>query len=255
MQIASKAALVTGGASGLGAACARALHQAGASVVIADLDETRGAALAADLGSPASFLRTDVTSAESAQQAVDFVLARHRRLDILIHCAGIAPPGRILGKVGPLPLDAFARVVAVNLTGTFNMARLAAAAMDRNEPTDSGERGVIVLTSSVAAFEGQIGQCAYAASKAGVAGLVLPMARDLARHSIRVAAIAPGIFDTPLLAGLPEPARVSLGQSVPFPPRLGSPAEFASLAVHAISNGYLNGAVIRLDGALRMAPK
>jgi NAD(P)-dependent dehydrogenase (short-subunit alcohol dehydrogenase family) len=249
MRIASKTALVTGGASGLGAACARALHSAGARVATADL---KGAGAAPE-GSLA--IEADVTSPESMQSAVERTRERFGRLDILVHCAGIAPPGRILGKEGPLALEAFARVVTVNLVGTFNAARLAAAAMAANDPDEGGERGVIVLTSSVAAYEGQIGQCAYAASKAGVAGLTLPMARDLARNAIRVVSIAPGIFDTPLLASLPEAARLSLGEAVPHPARLGRPEEFAALACHAVENGYLNGEVIRLDGALRMGPR
>ncbi|MEZ5356984.1 MAG: SDR family NAD(P)-dependent oxidoreductase [Bryobacteraceae bacterium] len=255
MQIPSKTAFVTGAASGLGAACARALAAAGASVVIADRDREAGPAQAAAISPEAVFLETDVTDPASVETALSQTRDRFSRIDILVHCAGIAPPGRILSKDGPLPLDAFARVVNVNLIGSFNVSRLAAAAMALNTPDSSGERGVIVLTSSIAAFEGQIGQCAYAASKAGVAGLTLPMARDLARHAIRVVAVAPGIFDTPLLASLPDAARHSLGESVPFPPRLGDPAEFAALVRHIVENPYLNGEVIRLDGALRMAPR
>jgi NAD(P)-dependent dehydrogenase (short-subunit alcohol dehydrogenase family) len=259
---AAAVAIVSGGASGLGAACVRMIAEAGGRTVIADIDEPRARALAAELaastGAAASIaVGTDVCSAASAEAAIAAALDRFGRLDIAIHCAGIAPPRRLLGKDGsPMPLDDFARVIGVNLTGAFNMSRVAAAAMARNPPDpESGERGVIINTASIAAFEGQIGQIAYAASKAGVAGMTLPMARDLARHAIRVMAIAPGIFDTPLLAGLPEEARASLAAGVPFPPLLGRPDQFASLAKHIIENAYLNGEVIRLDAALRMGPK
>jgi len=256
MKIEFKVALIGGGASGLGAACARMISEAGGYVAIADVDAARGAAEAERLANETLFVRTDVTQAESVEAAVAATVERFGRLDILINCAGIAPPQRLIGKDGsPMPLEAFARVIAVNLTGSFNMARVAAAAMAKNTPDESGERGVIVNTSSIAAYEGQIGQIAYAASKAGIAGMTLPMARDLARHGVRVMTIAPGIFDTPLLAGLPEEARTSLAAGVPFPAALGQPAQFAALARHIIENAYLNGEVIRLDAALRMGPK
>ena len=256
MRIENKIALISGGASGLGAACARMIAEAGGFVAIADVDAERGTALAAEISSDAVFLRTDVTQAASSEAAVAAALARFGRIDIAINCAGIAPPQRMIGKDGsPMPLEAFARVIGVNLIGTFNMARVAAATMVKNAPDEHGERGVIVNTASIAAFEGQIGQVPYAASKAGVAGMTLPMARDLARHAIRVMTIAPGIFDTPLVAVLPEAARASLAAGVLFPQALGQPAQFAALARHIIENTYLNGEVIRLDAALRMGPK
>lgn len=251
MQIKGSAFLVTGGSSGLGAACVRLLAQAGGRVVIADLDRQRGEQLAAELGPAAQFVAADVTD----EAAVHAAIGAAAGLRGVVHCAGVALAERVLGKTGPHSLDAFARVVHINLVGSFNVARLAAAALAQAPPGPDGERGAIVLTASVAAFEGQIGQAAYAASKGGVAALTLPLARELARHGIRVVSIAPGLFDTPLLAGLPEPARQSLGQQVPFPPRLGRPDEFAALVRHVFENPMLNGTVIRLDGALRMAPK
>ena len=256
MKIENKIALIGGGASGLGAACAEMIAEAGGYVVIADLDAERGGAMAARLANDALFVRTDVTQAESAEATLAAALARFGRIDIAINCAGIAPPHRLIGKDGsPMPLEAFARVIQVNLIGSFNMARLTAAAMAKNEPDEHGERGVIIHTASIAAYEGQIGQIPYAASKAAIAGMTLPMARELARHAIRVVTIAPGVFDTPLVAGLPEPVRASLAEAVPFPHKLGQPAQFGALARHIIENGYLNGEVIRLDAALRMGPK
>lgn len=254
MKIEGSVAIVAGGASGLGGACSRMIVERGGSAVIADLNEAAGTAAASQLGPRAIFVRVDVTSEEAAT-AVQAALGRWGRLDIAINCAGIAPPRRILGKEGAMPLAEFRKTIEVNLVGSFNICRLAAEAMARNEPGADGERGVIINTASVAAFDGQIGQCAYAASKAGIAGMTLPMARDLARHAIRVMTIAPGIFDTPLLAGLPEEARASLAAAVPFPQRLGDPAEFAQLARTVIENPYLNGETIRLDAALRMGPK
>jgi NAD(P)-dependent dehydrogenase (short-subunit alcohol dehydrogenase family) len=251
MHIADSTFLVSGGGSGLGAACVRTLLAAGGNVVIADVNEAAGNALAAELGPRARFVRTDVTDAASVRAAVQ----TSGSLRGAVNCAGIGLAERILGKTGPHDLEAFARVIRVNLIGTFNVLRLVGEAISRAEPTTSGERGVIVNTASVAAFDGQIGQAAYAASKGGVVALTLPAARELARSGIRVMTIAPGIFDTPLLAGLPEAARQSLGQQVPFPPRLGRPDEFAALVRHVIENEMLNGEVIRLDGALRMAPK
>lgn len=246
--------IVTGGGSGLGAATAGALAAGGASVVLADVNADAGRATASDIGERARFVETDVTSGASAQGAVDAAIETFGGVRGLINCAGIATATRVVGRDGPQPLDEFARVVEVNLIGTFNMIRLVGAAMIDNEPTDSGERGVIVNTASVAAFEGQIGQAAYAASKGGVAAMTLPVAREFARHGIRVATIAPGIFDTPMMAGLPEKARESLGQQVPFPSRLGRPDEYAALGLHIVANEMLNGEVIRLDGAIRMAP-
>jgi NAD(P)-dependent dehydrogenase (short-subunit alcohol dehydrogenase family) len=254
MQLAQHAFLITGGASGLGGACVRRFVNQGASVVIADVNDEAGQALAGEFGDRTRFAHTDVTDEASVQQAIDAALS-FGPLSGVVQCAGIIQGEKILGKDTPHSLAAFAKVVGVNLIGTFNVLRLAAAAMAKNTPSAGGERGVIINTSSVAAFEGQIGQAAYAASKGGVASLTLPAARELARHGIRVIAIAPGIFDTPMLAGLPEPVRTSLGQQTPFPPRLGRPEEFAALAQHIIENEMLNGTVIRLDGAIRMTPK
>jgi 3-hydroxyacyl-CoA dehydrogenase / 3-hydroxy-2-methylbutyryl-CoA dehydrogenase len=253
MRIDGSGALVAGGASGLGQATARALHAAGARVVIADLNEEAGAALAEELGERASFQPTDVTDPTSVQAAVDAAAAVAGGLRISVCCAGIGWAERLAGQRGPHQLKSFDRVVGVNLIGTFNVLRVVAAAMLENEPAAaSGERGVCVNTASIAAFDGQVGQIAYAASKGGIVGMTLPAARDLAVAGIRVCAIAPGTFDTPLLASLPEASRVALGQAVPFPSRLGRPDEFAALAVHIVENEMLNGEVIRLDGALRM---
>jgi NAD(P)-dependent dehydrogenase (short-subunit alcohol dehydrogenase family) len=246
---------VTGGSSGLGAACGRTLAGAGGKVVIADLHKAGGESLAAELGARVRFVASDVTDEASVQNAVTTSLQALGGLHGVINCAGIGIAEKVLGKAGPHPLAAFAKVVSVNLIGTFNVIRLAAAAMSQATPTAGGERGVIVNTASVAAYDGQIGQAAYSASKGGVVSMTLPIARELARFGIRVMTIAPGIFDTPMLAGLPEPARQSLGQQVPFPPRLGRPDEYAALVRHIIENEMLNGEVIRLDGALRMAPK
>src|SRR5262245_58880696 len=255
MQISGKAFLVSGGGSGLGAACVRMLASAGGRVVIADLNRTAADSLANELGTNVRAAATDVTDEASVQAAVDLAVKEFGGLHGAICCAGIALAERILGKTGPHALAAFSKVIAVNLIGTFNVMRLAAAAMSTGQPDADGERGVIVTTASVAAFEGQIGQAAYAASKGGVVSLTLPAARELARFGIRVVAIAPGTFDTPLLAGLTEAARQSLGQQVPFPPRLGRPDEFAALVRHILDNQMLNGAVIRLDGAMRMGAK
>jgi NAD(P)-dependent dehydrogenase (short-subunit alcohol dehydrogenase family) len=251
MRIDGTSAIVTGGASGLGLATATELAAAGAHVVIADLPASAGEDRAKDIGG--SFAPLDVTDESAVQQAVATATAQ-APLRIVVNCAGIGTPGRVLGKQGVLPLDQFERVIRVNLIGTFNVIRLAVAAMVEAEPVD-GERGVIVNTASVAAFDGQIGQAAYSASKGGIVGMTLPIARDLADKLIRVCTIAPGIMDTPMLAGLPEPARESLGKQVPHPARLGSPIEYAALARHIVENGYLNGEVIRLDGAIRMAPR
>jgi NAD(P)-dependent dehydrogenase (short-subunit alcohol dehydrogenase family) len=256
MQIDGSGALVAGGASGLGEATARALHAAGASVMIADLNEDKGAALAAELGERGSFVRTDVTDADSVEAAVQAAVdAGPAELRISVCCAGIGWAERVAGKRGPHQLAPFETVIKVNLIGTFNVLRFAAAAIGQNEPTSAGERGVCINTASIAAFDGQIGQVSYSASKGGIVGMTLPAARDLASVGIRVCTIAPGTFDTPLLAALPEAARDELGRSIPFPSRLGRPDEFAALALHIVENEMLNGEVIRLDGALRMPPK
>jgi 3-hydroxyacyl-CoA dehydrogenase / 3-hydroxy-2-methylbutyryl-CoA dehydrogenase len=257
MRIDRSGALVVGGASGLGEAAARALHARGAHVLVADLDAPRGEALVAELGERARFAAADVTQPDQLQAAV--ALAADQApggLRISIHCAGIGHAERLARPRGAHAAESFERVVAVNLVGTFHALRLASLAMLANDPDSaSGERGVIVNTASIAAYDGQIGQVAYAASKGGVVALTLPAARDLAASAIRVCAIAPGLFDTPLLAGLPAEARSQLATSIPFPPRLGAPAEFAELACHIVENEMLNGEVIRLDGALRMAPR
>jgi NAD(P)-dependent dehydrogenase (short-subunit alcohol dehydrogenase family) len=255
MRIATSTFLVTGGASGLGGATARRLVEAGGNVVILDVNEKAGEELSGELGERARFVRTDVTREEDVKRAVLLAKESFSSLRGVVNAAGIATAEKVLGKNGPHPLDLFERTIRINLVGTFNVVRLAAAALAAEPPDSEGERGVIVLTASVAAYEGQIGQAAYSASKGGIVGLTLPIARELARSGIRVMTIAPGIFDTPLLAGLPEAARVSLGQQVPFPSRLGRPDEYAALVEHIIENGMLNGGVIRLDGALRMAPK
>ncbi len=255
MRIAGSSALITGGASGLGAATARRLAQMGARIVVADLNREAGATLVRELGEDARFVETDVADEISMLEAVETVGAGNNGLHILVCCAGIATAEKVLGKEGLLDLKRFRRVIDVNLVGTFNALRLVAERMARNEPNQEGERGVIITTASVAAFEGQIGQAAYSASKAGIAGMTLPIARELARFGIRVVSIAPGIFDTPLLAALPEPARLSLGRQVPFPSRLGRPDEFAALVQHIVENPMLNGETIRLDGAIRMAPR
>ena len=255
MEIRDRVFLVTGGASGLGEASARMLVAAGGRVVIADLRREEGEALAAEFGPAARFARTDVADEASGAAAVAVAVEAFGALHGLVNCAGIVIGERILGRGGPHPLAAFARVVNVNLVGTFNMLRLAAAAMAPGEPDAGGERGVVVNTASIAAFDGQIGQAAYAASKAGIAGLTLPAARELARQGIRVVTIAPGIFATPMMAGMPPEVQASLGSTVPFPARLGRPEEFAALVRHIVENSMLNGEVIRLDGALRMAPK
>ena len=252
MQIQNNVFIVTGGASGLGAATARMITEAGGRVVIADVQVDAGTALAQELGG--QFVKCDVTSEADGQAAVAAAVAMGT-LRGLVNCAGVAPAVKTVGKDGPHPLDVFQRTVNINLVGTFNMARLAADAMSKTEAGDSGERGVIINTASVAAFDGQMGQCAYGASKAAVAGMTLPMARDLARNGVRVMTIAPGIFETPMLMGMPEEVRESLGKMVPFPPRLGRATEYAHLAKAIIENTMLNGETIRLDGAIRMQPK
>jgi 3-hydroxyacyl-CoA dehydrogenase / 3-hydroxy-2-methylbutyryl-CoA dehydrogenase len=255
MQIEGSSAIVTGGASGLGEAVARRLHGLGASVVIADLNDERGNALAAELGDGARFAHVDVTKPDDLEAAVAVAAERDGGLRISVHCAGVGWAEKLASKRGAHQLQPFETVVAVNLVGTFNALRLSATRMLVNDPNDGGERGVCVNTASIAAFDGQIGQIAYSASKGGVVGMTLPAARDLASAGIRVCTIAPGLFDTPLLAALPQEARDALGAQVPFPPRLGRSSEYAQLAVQIIENEMLNGEVIRLDGALRMSPR
>jgi NAD(P)-dependent dehydrogenase (short-subunit alcohol dehydrogenase family) len=247
--------LVSGGASGLGAATARMVAGAGGRVVLADLKADEGAALAKELGAQARFVRCDVTDEASGTAAVKAAVDAFGAVHGLVNCAGIVHAERIVGKDGPHTLAGFQRAIAINLVGTFNLIRLAAQAMERNQPNGEGERGVIVNTASVAAFDGQIGQAAYAASKAAVVGMTLPVARELARQGIRVMTIAPGIFETPMMASLTPEVQASLGRMVPFPPRLGRPAEFARLVRAIVENPMLNGETIRLDGAIRMAPK
>lgn len=253
MDLTGASALVTGGASGLGLATARRLAAAGAAVTVVDLPGSAGAEIAAELGG--TFAAADVTDPAQVAAAVE-VAAGAGALRVVVNCAGIAPPAKVLDRDGePTPLDGFERIVRVNLIGTYNVLSQASAAMARTEPTADGERGVIVNTASVAAFDGQIGQPAYAASKGGVHAMTLPVARELARHAIRVVTIAPGIMETPMLMGLPQAAQDSLGQQVPHPQRLGKPDEYARLVMAIVDNGYLNGETIRLDGAIRMAPK
>jgi len=255
MELRGSTFLVTGGASGLGAATVRMAAGAGSNVVISDLDETRGKALAEELGDAARFVRTDVTGEASGERAVANAIEAFGAVHALVNCAGIVHGEKVVGKEGPHALASFVRAVNINLIGTFNLIRLAAQAMAKNPPNDDGERGVIVNTASVAAFDGQIGQAAYSASKAGLVGMTLAVARELARYGIRVMTIAPGVFETPMVGQIPPDIAEALGKAVPFPPRLGRPAEFASLVGEIIRNPMLNGEVIRLDGAIRMAPK
>ena len=255
MEIRNGTFIVTGGGSGLGAAVSAALVEAGGNVVVADVNRAAGEKVAAGLGGRARFAPTDVTSEESVKAAVALAADAFGPLRGAINCAGVAVAEKLLGRDGPHSLASFAFCINVNLVGTFNVVRLAAEAIAAAEPLPSGERGVVVNTASVAAFEGQLGQTAYSASKGGIVAMTLPMARELARFGIRVVTVAPGIFDTPMLAGLSEPVRQSLGQMVPFPARLGRPQEFAALVRHIVENEMLNGEVIRLDGAVRLAPK
>ena len=255
MQIQGSTFIITGGASGLGEAVVRRLHANGGNVVIADLNEASGTALADALGERAHFSKVNVTSDRDCAAVVELAKEEHGALHGLVNCAGIATGERVVGKEGPHSLDAFARVIQVNLIGSFNMLRIAAGAMSKQAPNDDGERGVIINTASVAAYDGQIGQAAYSASKAGVVGMTLPIARELARFGIRVMTIAPGIFETAMMAGMSDTVRRSLEATVPFPARLGRPDEYAQLAQAIIENAMLNGETIRLDGAIRMAPK
>jgi NAD(P)-dependent dehydrogenase (short-subunit alcohol dehydrogenase family) len=255
MNIQNNTFLVTGGASGLGLATAGMIVENGGNVVLLDVNTPAGEQAAAQLGAQARFVQTDVCQEAHVQQAIEVAVSTFGKLDGVANCAGIGPAMRVVGKNGPHTLDFFSKVVSINLIGTFNVIRLAAAVMQHNEPNEGGERGVIINTASVAAFDGQIGQAAYSASKGGVVAMTLPIAREMARFGIRIMTIAPGIFETPLLASLPQEVQDSLGKQVPFPPRLGKPAEFAALAKHIIENTMLNGEVIRLDGAIRMAAK
>ncbi|MDV7213888.1 SDR family NAD(P)-dependent oxidoreductase [Azotobacter beijerinckii] len=254
MQVRDSVCVVTGGGSGLGAATARMIVERGGKVVLADVNREAGAAVAYDLGDRARFVATDVTSAESARACFAAAVGMGT-LRGLVNCAGVAPAEKLVGREGPHALETFARTLNINLLGSFNMIRLAAEIMSAGEPDASGERGVIVSTASVAAFEGQIGQAAYAASKGGVAAMTLPIARELCRYGIRVMAIAPGIMETPMLLGMPGELRDSLARMVPFPNRLGRPGEYAALVEHIFTNQYLNGEVVRLDGAIRMAAR
>lgn len=255
LDLSGHTALVTGGASGLGNAAARALHTAGANVVLVDVESSDGPARAEELGDRAAFAPTDVTDAEQAEAAVELAVQRFGGLQVAVNCAGVGMAGRVVGRDGPHDLDLFRRTVEINLVGTFNVLRLAAARMTAQEPDARGQRGVIVNTASIAAFEGQVGQAAYAASKGGVVSLTLPAARELARRQVRVVAIAPGTFDTPMLAGLPEEVREGLASAIPFPNRLGDPEEFGLLVRQLVEQPYVNGEVVRLDGALRMSPQ
>ena len=253
MEIAGQAAIVSGGGSGLGRATAEALNAAGVKVAILDVNEASAAAAAREIGGFA--ISCDVTDAAAVEAAIAAARQRHGPARIAVNCAGVGTAGRIVGRDGPLPLEAFRRVVEVNLIGSFNLLRVAAAEMTTLDPLSDGERGIIISTASVAAYEGQIGQAAYSASKGGIVSLTLPAARELARYGVRVVAIAPGIFETPMLQGLPQNVQESLAASVPFPSRLGRPAEYAALVLHLCQNPMINGEVIRLDGALRMAPR
>lgn len=255
MQLEASTFIVTGGASGLGEGTVRMLVANGANAIIADVQADKGEALAAELGKQARFIKTDVTAEADAQAAVDLALKEFGALQGLVNCAGIAIGEKTVGKNGPHALATFARVININLIGSFNMIRLAATAMAKGKPNAANERGVIVNTASVAAYDGQIGQAAYAASKGGIVGMTLPIARDLSRDGIRVLTIAPGIFETPMMLGMPPEVQDSLAKMVPFPPRLGKPADYAGLVKHIAENEMLNGETIRLDGAIRMAPK
>ena len=255
MNIKDCKSVVTGGASGLGEACVRNIVAAGGKAAIWDLQADRAEKLIAELGPSVIFANTDVTSDESVQAAVKKTMEAFGAINCAINCAGVGDPGKVLSKKGPMPLAFFNRVVQINLVGTFNVIRLTVEQMVKNTPNEDGEKGVIINTASVAAFDGQVGQPAYSASKAGVVGMTLPLARECAEYGVRVMTIAPGLFNTPMLAILPKEAREALGKMVPFPPRLGDPSEYAKLAQHIIENPMLNGEVIRLDGAIRMAAR
>ena len=255
MELSGLVTVITGGASGLGEATARLLLDRGGRVALLDVARPRGEKLAAELGERALFCETDVTSDESVQAAMKTTVETFGAVHVAVNCAGVGTPAKVIGKEGPMSLEFFKTVVNINLVGTLNVTRLAAARMLENEPNDDGEKGVVINTASVAAFEGQIGQAAYSASKAGVAGMTLPIAREFASYGIRCMTIAPGLFHTPMMESLPEKVQEALGQMVPFPKRLGKPGEFAALVVHIIENRMLNGEVIRLDGSIRMAAR
>jgi NAD(P)-dependent dehydrogenase (short-subunit alcohol dehydrogenase family) len=255
MQLNEVKALITGGVSGLGLAVARKIVAGGGLATLLDINDLAGAAAVAEMGDAVSYLRTDVSSEQEVKDAVNDAVKRMGQINVAVNCAGIIGAGRVLGREAPMALDFFAKVIQVNLIGTFNICKAAAAAMETNTPGVDGERGVIINTASVAAYEGQIGQAAYSASKAGIAGMTLPIAREFARIGVRVNTIAPGIFWTPMVDGMPEHVQETLSASIPFPSRLGKPEEFADLAAHIVENAYINGETIRLDGAVRLAPK
>ena len=255
MQLKDAKALITGGVSGLGLAVARKVVAEGGQAVLLDINDEAGAAAEKELGGAVSYVRTDVTSEESVQNTVNLALEHMGMINVAVNCAGIIGAARVLGREAPMPLDFFSNTIQVNLVGSFNIIKTVGAAMEGNTPGTDGERGVIISTASVAAFDGQIGQAAYSASKAGIVGMTLPIAREFARFGVRVNAIAPGIFWTPMVDGMPEHVQESLSASIPFPSRLGKPEEFAELVSHIVENGYLNGETIRLDGAVRLAPK
>jgi len=255
MEIKDSVAVVTGGASGLGEACVRALLGEGGKVSILDFAEERGKKVASELGDAALFCLTDIAKEEEVQTAIDKTVEAFGAIHIAVNCAGVGIPAKVLGKEGPMSMAHFNKVVQINLIGTMNVVRLAAEKMVKNQGNDDGEKGVVINVASVAAFDGQIGQAAYSASKAGVAGMTLPIAREFAEYGIRIMTVAPGIFRTPMLEGLPENVQEALGKMVPFPKRLGEPSEFAALVQHIVENAMLNGEVIRLDGAIRMAAK
>ena len=255
MNIQEVVALVTGGASGLGEACVLELVKKGARAVIIDVDVEKGEKLAADIGANAIFVKTDITSEDDVRQAIKKTVDTFGKINVAINCAGVVNPGKLIGRKGPLALEAFNKVLQINLVGTLNVIRLAVEQMMNNTPGGEGEKGVIVNSASIAAFEGQVGQVAYSASKAGIVGMTLPIAREIADYGMRIVTIAPGIFDTPMMAGLPPAVKEDMAKTVPFPRRLGNPAEFAQMALHIIENKMLNGCCIRLDGALRMSAK
>ena len=255
MQLNEVKALITGGVSGLGLAVARKVVSSGGQAVLLDINDEAGVAVEAELGGAVSYIRTDVTSEQGVMDAFKLAVDHMGLVNVAVNCAGIIGAGRVLGREAPMALDFFAKVIQVNLVGSFNIIKAAGAAMESNPPGEDGERGVIISTASVAAFDGQIGQAAYSASKAGIAGMTLPVAREYARIGVRVNTVAPGIFWTPMVDGMPDHIQESLSASIPFPSRLGKPEEYAELVAHIVENGYLNGETIRLDGAVRLAPK
>ena len=255
MQLNEVKALITGGVSGLGLAVARKVVSSGGQAVLLDINDEAGVAVEAELGGAVSYIRTDVTSEQGVMDAFKLAVDHMGLVNVAVNCAGIIGAGRVLGREAPMALDFFAKVIQVNLVGSFNIIKAAGAAMESNPPGEDGERGVIISTASVAAFDGQIGQAAYSASKAGIAGMTLPVAREYARIGVRVNTVAPGIFWTPMVDGMPDHVQESLSASIPFPSRLGKPEEYAELVAHIVENGYLNGETIRLDGAVRLAPK